>query len=713
MKMETKNNLKIILIIVGLFSVSVILFLFKGYEAALYYTIIGIPLFFIAFAYQYIKQLRTSRHDPGLTLKTQETEKIAYDFKNLHSVARDLNRTYGLQVDDIDEIIKTLANKELPLIGINVVETDGTYTTNLNEISIQKIDLDTIDNVAQNINSLDSHLKSKIKDFTNIVSQAYLSYINTLKNAGYTVYPSSSRLQAEINNKSLETNSIIENARYLDNITSIFRDIVSSCLTEAKQWKQKAKELGKDVSSIELEMNSIEGIIQSKNYRDFEKGIASLTRIKNSLESITGGDFSAYKTDLLAAIGRILVTVESKIDNDYTQKLLILEERVKRLESASKIGELQQIEPQIIPTANEIVKEVYTTLKNNETTILQANFPQRFYPERQPIEKEYDELLNETNVRAYSEKFSSLLKIMIPVMEKSGLKAKIIGIYGKIETIIKSELDAKGKITAAELKVKNPEEFMELYSYFHPDALYDGFQKILTTSPQVTRNLYKVSLRVLNKDNQPLNGAEISIKLDDKIIKKEVSDKDGNAILVGLNKGSYKLLIKQKEYKSQSKEIELDNDLSIEIKLKEVPLGEKLCKDKEESLQKSLVKFRGIIQKEIESKKHILSTNDKLKAEYAPCLLYLWSKDNESVKFIKYQKDYMVYDFKKFQKDIETLLEENVEVGKKKKIQELIKDYLSVQLPVEEIIAIIEGLKKESDYYKNVEYDSKLIWKNS
>ncbi len=713
MKMETKNNLKIILIIVGLFSVSVILFLFKGYETALYYTIIGIPLFFIAFAYQYIKQLRTSRHDPGLTLKAQETEKIAYDFKNLHSVARDINRTYGLQVDDIDEAIKTLANKELPLIGINAVETDGTYTTNLNEISIQKIDLDTIDNVAKNINSMDNHLKNKIKDFTDIVSKAYLSYINTLKSAGYTVDPSASRLQAEINNKSLETNSIIENARYLDNITSIFRDIVSSCLTEAKQWKQKAKELGKDVSSIEREMNSIEEIIQSKNYRDFEKGIASLTRIKNSLESIAGGDFSAYKTDLLSAIGKILATVEGKIDNDYTQKLLILEERAKRFESASKIGELQQIEPQIIPTANEIVKEVYTTLKNNETTIKQANFPQRFYPERQPVEKEYDELLNETKVKAYPEKFSSLLKIMIPIMEKSGLKAKIIGIYSKIENKIKSELDAKGKVTVAELKVKNPEEFMELYSYFHPDALYDSFQKILTTSLQVARKLYKVSVRVLNKDNLPLNGAEVSLKLDDKIIKKEVSDNGGNAILMGLSKGSYKLLIKQKGHKSQSKEIELDNDLSIELKLKEVPLGEKLCQDKEESLQKSLVKFKDIIQKEIDSKKFILSTYDRLKVEYSPCLLYLWSKDNEKFKIIKYRKDYMVYDVDALRKEIETLLEENIEVGKKEKIQELTEGYLSAPLPVEEIIAIIEGLKKEYDYYKNIEYDSKLIWKNS
>lgn len=713
MKMETKNNLKIILIIVGLFSVSVILFLFKGYEAALYYSIIGIPLFFIAFAYQYIKKLRTSKVDPGLTLKTQETEKIAYDFKNLHSVARDLNSTYGLQVGDIDEGIKTLANKDLPSIGINVVETGGTYTTNLNEKSIQKIDLDTIDNVAQNINSLDNHLKNKIKDFTDIVSQAYLLHINTLKNAGYTVDPSASKLQAEINNRSLETNSIIENARYLDNITSIFRDIVSSCLTEAKQWMQKAKELNKDVSNLEMEINGVEETIQSKNYRDFEKGITSLTRIKNSLESIAGGDFSAYKTDLLIAIGKILATVESKIDNDYTQKLLILEDRAKKLESASKIGELQQIEPQIIPTANEIVKEVYATIKNNETTIMQANFPQRFYPERQSIEKEYNELLNEINVKVYSEKFSSLLKIMIPIMEKSGLKAKIIGIYSKIENKIKSELDTKGKITAAELKVKNPEEFMELYSYFHPDALYDSFQKILSF-PQVTRDLYKVSVRVLNKDDQALNGAEVSLKLDDKIIKKEVSDKSGNATLTGLNKGFYKLLIKQKGYKNQSKEIELDNDLSIELKLKEVPLGEKLCKDREESLQKSLVKFRDMIQREIDSKKYILSTFDfKAKAEYVPCLLYLWSKDIEKVKFIKYRKDYMVYDVNTLQKEIETLIEENIEIGRKENIQDLTDGYLSAPLPVEEIIAIIEGLKKESDYYKNVEYDLKLIWKNS
>ncbi|GEM_PF-5691460 len=711
MKIETKNNLKIILIIVGLFGVSVILFLFKGYDAALYYSIVGIPLFFIAFAYQYIKQLRNSRPDPGLTLKMQENEKIAYDFKNLQSIVRNLNRIYGLQVDNIEEEIKILANKDLPQTGINVTETDGEYITGLNEEYIRKIDLDSIDNVAKKINNLDHQLKSSIKDLTNIVSQAYLLYLNTLKSAGYNIESSALVLQTEINNRR-ETNDTIENVRYLDAITSIFRDILESCLTEANQLKQKVKELDKNVSDIESELNIVREIIQSKNYRDFEKGVASLIEVMESLESSAGSDFDSYKNNLLFSIERMLAAVENKIDNEYTQKLIILESRLKRLESASKIGELQQIEPQIIPAANEIANYVYENINNNEARIKQADFPQLFYPARQSFEKEYTDLLNEPGVGSYSGKFSSLLMVMMPVMERSALKAKIIEIYKKLENRIKSEIETRGKVTTADLKVKNPEEFMELYSYFHPDVSYDSSQKILTA--HVMRSLHKACVRVLNNDNQPLSGAEVSLRLDDKTIRKEVSDKDGNAILANLSRGSYKLLIKHNKYENQIKRIELDDDLSFEIRLNEVSPGKKLCNDREESLQKSLFKFKDIIQKEIESNRYILSTyNLKLRAEYIPCLLYLWSKDNDRVKFIKYQKDYMVYDVGILQKEIETLLEENIEIGKKEKIQELTEGYLSAPLPVEEIVAIIERLKKESDYYKKIEFDSKFIWKNN
>ena len=708
MKIETKNNLKIILIIIGLFSVSVILFLFKGYDAALYYSIIGVPLFFIAFAYQYIKQLKNSRPDPGLTLKTQENEKIAYDFKNLQSIAQNLNKTYGLHVDDIGEEIKTLADKDLPLIGINVIETDGTYITNLNEEYIQKIDLDSIDNVAKKIDSLDGRLKNNVKDLTNIVSQAYLSYINNLKNAGYNVGSYTLILQTEVNNRRLETNDSVENVRYLDTITSIFRDILLSCLTEANQLKQKVKELGKNVSNIESEMNIVQETIESKNYKDFERGVASLITIMSSLESQAGSDFDSYKNNLLSAIERILATVENKIENEYTQKLSTVKSRVKNLESASKIGELQQMEPQILPTANEIAKNVYETINNNETKIKGANFPQLFYPVRQPFEKEYTDLLNESNVGLYSEKFSNLLKIMIPVLEKSDLKSKVIGIYNKIEPKIQSSIENKGLVTAAELKVKNAEEFMELYSYFHPDVTYDSFKKVL--SSQITRSLYKVSVRVFNEEDHPLGGSEVSLKTEDKTVKKEKSDEEGKVVLENLNRGSYKLSIKYDDYKTQIKKFELNDNQEFNIKLSKISLGEKLCKDKEEPLQKTLLKIKDIIQKEMESNKYITSTYDfKIKPEFIPCLLYLWSKNNNGVRFARSGNDYIVYDINVVKKDIENFIED-IETGKEAKLSDL-TDLLTVPLPIKEIPAIIGELKKQSDYYKNIEYDADRIWK--
>ncbi len=182
MKIETKNNLKIVAVIVGLFSVSVILFIYRGYEAALYFSIIGIPVIFIAFAYQYIKKLKTSRPDPGLTLKTQETEKLAYDLKALQSSTQNLHNTYGLQTDNTEAELRTLATKNFPLIGINVTETEGKYVTVLNELVIQKTGLDSIDNVSNELNNLENQLNNELKGFTNIVSQTYLSYLNTLKN---------------------------------------------------------------------------------------------------------------------------------------------------------------------------------------------------------------------------------------------------------------------------------------------------------------------------------------------------------------------------------------------------------------------------------------------------------------------------------------------------------------------------------------------------
>lgn len=709
MKMETKNNLKIILIIVGLFGISILLFMYRGYDEALYYSIIGIPLVFIAFAYQYIKKLKKSRPDPGLTLKTQENEKIAYDFKNLQSVAQNLNKTYGLEVDDIEAELKTLAYKDLPLIGINTTESNGTYITTLNEGYIQKIDLDNIDTIAKKIYNLDIQLKNNINDLTNTVSESYIKHINDLKNNGYNIGSNAINLQIEINKRRNEINKTQENVRYLDNITSIFRDILLSCLNEAKQLKNKVKELGKNVSNIESEITIIQETIESKNYRDFERGVASLTKIMNSIESQAGGDFGSIKNNLIYAIERILAALENKIENEYTKKLSNIELRVKSLESASKIEELQKIEPQIIPIANDIAKIVYETIQNNENRIKQANFPQLFYPTRLPFETEYFDLLNESNVESYSEKFSKLLKIMIPVMEKSDLKAKVIGIYNKIEPKIQSTIENKGFITSIELKVKNPEEFMELYSYFHSDISYDSFKKALSTN--ITRNLNKISVKVVDEENLPLNGAEVILKLEDKTIAKQKSNDEGKVNIGDINKGSYKLVVKCEDYKTQIKKIELKDDQIFEIKISKIPLGEKLCKDKEESSQKNLTKIKDIIQKEINTNKYIKSTYFKTNPESIPCVLYLWSKTNTYVKLTKSGDEYILYDSNKIKNDIEIFLKENVIIGEKAKISDLI-DLINLRdpLPIKEIFANIDEIKK-SDYYKNVKYDAESIWK--
>lgn len=707
MKIENKNNLKIVAVIIGLFSVSVILFIYRGYEAALYFSIIGIPVIFIIFASQYIKKLKTSRPDPGLTLKTQETEKLAYDLKALQSSAQNLRNTYGLQTDNTEAALRILTAKNFPLIGINVAETEGKYVTVLNELVIQKTDLDSIDNVSKELNDLEKQLNDDLKGFTNLVSQTYLSYLGNLKNSGYTIEPLASNLQSTIKNKK-ETSDITENIRYIDSITSIFRETLQSCITQADKLKQKVKELGKEISSIETDLKTAGEVVQSKNYRDFEIGTTSLARIMHSLESTAGVDFSSIRSNLLNAIERILASVENKIENESTQTLLALKSQVMKLDSASKIGELQLIEPRIIPTANEIAKEVFENINKNEAMIKQADFPQLFYPTRMPFEKEYVDLMNELNVDLYSRKFSGLLQITIPVMEKSHLKAKVIAIYKKIEGKIQSDIQQKGKVTAADLKVKNPEEFMELYSYFHKDVLYDSFKKIL--SSQVSMNLYKISVRVLNEEHQPLNGAEVTLKIDDRVIKKDKTDKEGRLILGELMKSPYKISAKYEGYKTKIKNVELNEDYVFDIELNVVPLGEQICKDKEESLQKILPKLNDVIQKEIASKKYILSTFDlKIKPEFTPCLLYLFSKNNGNAGFTRSGNDYMVYDVNVIRKEIKDFIDD-IEIGKKAKISDMV-DFLSAPLQTKDILVIISELKKGSDDHKKIEYDASQIWK--
>jgi len=179
-----------------------------------------------------------------------------------------------------------------------------------------------------------------------------------------------------------------------------------------------------------------------------------------------------------------------------------------------------------------------------------------------------------------------------------------------------------------------------------------------------------------------------------------------------LMKSPYKILAKYEGYKTKIKNIELNEDQAFDIELNVVPLGEQICKDKEESLQKILPKLNDVIQKEIASKKYILSTYDlKIKPEFTPCLLYLWSKNNGNTGFTRSGNDYMVYDVNVIRKEIEDFIDD-IEIGKKAKISDMV-DFLSAPLPTKDILVIISELKKGSDDHKKIEYDASQIWKTA
>lgn len=207
-------------------------------------------------------------------------------------------------------------------------------------------------------------------------------------------------------------------------------------------------------------------------------------------------DFNTKSYKILFVIEEILTIVEEKIEYKYIHKLSNLKYDVKNLDVETKISELEQIELQIIDIGNKIVKNVYENINNNEIRIQQAYFPEFFYPQRQSIQNKYSTLINESNLELYIIKFSELMKIMIPIMETSKFKCNIINVYKRIEKKIQHAIERKGIITESDFKLKNFDEFMKLYDYFHPEVSYDNHEKSL--SNYLTNSLHSESESILN-----------------------------------------------------------------------------------------------------------------------------------------------------------------------------------------------------------------------
>lgn len=706
MKIETKNNLKVIISVILLMVIGALLFYLVGSKAAVMFCIFGIPLLLIAYSYFFVKGKKALRKDPTVILKKQESEKIASDYKDLLGKVKNTHEIYGIDTGNLNSKLENLVNHNFANVGLIVEDYGDTKTTKFDDAVLDRTDIGNLEIISGKLQAIYKEFEEHLRSYTEFLSNKLVSLLRELETTGYILDEDISNLQNAIDSHT-STSDVSTNTRYIESLDSLFKTSINTCISQANDIKHTVEELNQDTSSIEAQITQAGDMVQT---REHSETASILKNIMFGLESSASGDFGELKNRSLDTIQTVLNSADNYSD-DNTGILAELRDKISAITSPSKMSELKQLSNKIIPAGNQLIENLDNKIQLNEKKISEVDVPVGFYRSHGTFQHELDTVLSESDLSVYTTRVSDLFRTMLPVFEESDKKTRVVVSYSKIERKIQKLLDSNGFVSSKDIRVKNVEEFFQLFAINHQEVRYNSIDEMLEFVGG--RPVCKLKIKCIDSvDKTPLEGVYITLNKKSDVIGKTDTDSYGEVVFGDVLKGEYRIQIDQHgEYNNLNKKISITEDSEIEIKLKKPSLSEKICGDKEESARKSLKRFSNDLLHEMGKNQFITSELSlRIKPDFVPCLLYAWAKENENFKFVELSDNQcMVYDKKVAKRELGDIVS-GLERGERENIDDLRDGFFSAPLPNIEIFILIEELKKESNFYENIKYDDKFIW---
>lgn len=476
MKIESRNTIAIIGTIGIAFGVSIALFFTLGLSAALYFALFALPLAFVLGIAIYIVKMKYhgGGTEPALRrFKVKELEKVIDQFRGLQKQILAIENALDMYEPTLRDEFENV-EAQLRSMGCRINEKGELLRGDYNFKLLDKTESSKISKLGEDIGKIELRFWNLFHRAIKEKNEWFIKKLELLKSYGFDVESQISQLHVLSNKEvSKDLNSLIG---LFKEISGYFEDALNVSLTEAFKLVNAAAMFGINVSDLRDELNLASENKTRKNYDTMVSLLQkSLDSLKVSLQTI----FVTKKEDLLKAFEEIL----KNIDEGVSERAQIDELRKNVIQEVSplKLPWLLEASEKLLNISRAIVENVYDEIRRNGNEIAAFNPPEYFWNPQTIPDDMVQQLRSESEINRFALLFSSVYKSFKSRADYDNLKVRILRSFSKmIEQRICKKLEEKRKVSAAELGVAQPEEFLRLYASFHPETNYDEATKILS-----------------------------------------------------------------------------------------------------------------------------------------------------------------------------------------------------------------------------------------
>jgi hypothetical protein len=443
----------VILTLASLFVACVIVFYIFGFDMAIYFAILGIPVMFVVVVFYWWYNAR-GKTEEIQRIKQEELGKVVYGMVELANKMEDIKVKFGVDVEQAEyELLKVF--KTLENLGCAIKKENSRYNFRFDKRRMGKVSLGEIREVEKSWKDIrDFVLRSLAEGVTKKV-EWYIDKLKELESSGYVVHDYIRELEV------LKTQASLSGSNAED-FASKAEEVFHSALKKSIDFARNVVEN----SGINDLMEKVELAVENLEMKDYSNVVYFLKQVAGEVGISLGESFYIKRDKLIEKLREIIRCAK----DEHAKVFESILRKVEAMNSPTMYFELDKVEKELLSeirkVLNDFYDEVVSELRSAKSFSLPEHLVDVVIPEMVEIPDDLDEAVDV---------FKKTYEKLDNIKNKMEVVKKVIKSYPKVETIISDVLKKKGVATPGDIKVKNVEVFFEIYAKTHPEVDYvDG-----------------------------------------------------------------------------------------------------------------------------------------------------------------------------------------------------------------------------------------------
>ncbi|WP_324664313.1 hypothetical protein [Haloarcula sediminis] len=683
MSSSTRTRLGIGGIILLVATVGAGLFVSTGSTEVVWATLVGIPVVVVGAIALYVRGMLTRTKTSEQQFVQKRAGSVAESFQSTLRTLNELRDTYPRWTPSLDAQADSIV-ADFRTQGVEFDPDSGSFevTSSVSDADIQEFD----------------RLETEVESFGDQMEAAFGTFVRSEVaeiESAFERLESADLIDAVPSTTVPDTDSVPQLRDTLDAIRLQSDEAVATA-TEGIREMSRGENRPDDLEPVESKLDAAQS---AADRSDYQSAVESVLEAQDWLRDQFSGSFEAERESLTTLIETVMDSdVEQYVDADQFDTVRQMQQTVEGIDSALELSELTSRRATLRETCIAMVRSMESELEDSARTLRTADLPGGYYTEPDVVgESLADTLAGIDEMERFTAEFADGAARLTDALATTTTKASVVDAYDDFAGEIDETLQETGEVTGDDLPVRHAEQFLGLYNRRNPSVEFDPETGVLHRG-DVEQYDVTVGLEY-ERGGEPrqatveLDGGAVSLT---ETIETRVA---GSVTFEEVPSGVYTLSADPgvDEFGSVSEELTVEDEVETSVEFTGLSLRERVCDGFDEDMTDHLSAVDSQVRSTFEEQDYVSTAMElPVRDAYAPCLVAIWGEEN-GYDLTEFEDDIVVYDPSQVRREIENIVQYNLEAGEQLRFDEARENFLSVPVSDDVIRGVVSELDLGAD----------------